>query len=136
MCSHCEKAVSDYGLGSDPARAVAALMHPPSKEDMDAREQWIAEQRAAYEAEQAEARTRLHVYLQDPDTGTDADDGEGAPSEIVVGLMHVRAANDLVIDYDFDRDGYRIRMSSEGPRDREDGQLVEVAFVPAWVKRT
>jgi hypothetical protein len=60
------------------------------------------------------------------------------PQEVEVDLIDVRAANSLVIDYDFDRDGYRLRMSTVFEFDSADGEpdegLVEVGFVPAWVK--
>jgi hypothetical protein len=59
------------------------------------------------------------------------------PTEIRIGLMDVRAASDILIDYDFDRDGYRIRMPTifEWKLDDEvcDEGLIEVAFIPAWV---
>jgi hypothetical protein len=59
----------------------------------------------------------------------------GNPSEVIVGLMDVRAADSLYISYDFDRDGWRIGMDETKEADwgmevvREN---VEVAFVPAW----
>lgn len=52
-----------------------------------------------------------------------------------IGLSHVRAADDLVIEYDGDRDGWVIRMDRTR---RMDGwsevveEAVEVAFIPAW----
>jgi hypothetical protein len=59
------------------------------------------------------------------------------PTEVRIGLMDVRAADDIVIDYDFDRDGYRIRMPTIHAWDIDDEVcdegLVEVAFIPAWV---
>jgi len=58
------------------------------------------------------------------------------PTEISVGLMHVRAADNIVIDYDFSRDGYRIRMRrrKEHPTSEDDCPLEEVAFVPSWIE--
>lgn len=58
---------------------------------------------------------------------------------IRVGLMDVRAASDLVIRYDFDRDGWAISMDETVDRGswmetiREN---VEVAFIPAWNEAT
>ena len=52
--------------------------------------------------------------------------------------MDVRAADDILIDYDFERDGYRIQMATVHEWDSvEDMQatgegLVEVAFAPSW----
>lgn len=63
---------------------------------------------------------------------------EDEPTAVRIGLEDVRAADDIVIDYDFDRDGYRIRMPTvhewtcSGPGDEG---LVEVAFVKAWAVR-
>lgn len=69
---------------------------------------------------------------------------DGAAKEIEVGLCDVRAANSIVVDYDFDRDGYRIRMQRfpepvisetciDGVTHIETAEdLIEVAFVPAW----
>lgn len=63
---------------------------------------------------------------------------------VEVGICDVRAANSIVVDYDFDRDGYRIRMLKYPQEERvvkEEGdfvqvecvdELVEVAFIPAW----
>ena len=52
-----------------------------------------------------------------------------------VSLIDVRAADDLIISYDFDRDGWRIGMD----RTRYTPGLMEVvteneevAFIPAW----
>ena len=66
---------------------------------------------------------------------TDIPRSEDQPITIHVGLDDVRAADDMVIDYDFDRDGYRIRMVRERREDNvdHDVELVEVAFVPARV---
>ena len=53
-----------------------------------------------------------------------------------VSLWDVRAADDLVISYDFDRDGYSIKMATVhewGVDEEPDPHLIEVAFVPAWV---
>ena len=53
-----------------------------------------------------------------------------------VSLIDVRAADNLIISYDFERDGWRIGMDLT--RDDDSGiiQVVkenqEVAFIPAW----
>ena len=59
----------------------------------------------------------------------------GNGDEIHVSLWDVRAADDLIISYDFDRDGWRIGMD----RTRYTPGLMvviseneEVAFIPAW----
>ena len=61
------------------------------------------------------------------------------PPRVHVGLMHVRAAMDISVEYDFDRDGYVIRMDKT--RDFPNGggcevieEAVEVAFIPAWLE--
>jgi hypothetical protein len=79
-----------------------------------------------------------HIDLWYPNVDLSAPRTENEPTEIHVGLMHVRAANDIVIDYDFERDGYRIRMrrseDRSAPREPDKCQLEEVAFVPAWLE--
>jgi hypothetical protein len=40
--------------------------------------------------------------------------------------MDVRAANNLVIEYDFDRDGWSIGQPDD------EGEVHEVAFAEAW----
>jgi hypothetical protein len=52
------------------------------------------------------------------------------PTMIVLGLDDVRAADDMFIDYDFERNGYRIRMVENEEWDEDGTGLVEVAFVP------
>ena len=71
--------------------------------------------------------TEHHVDLWYPRTD-DPNRTSDHPTSVRVGLMDVRAADDVVIDYDFDRDGYRIRMSAD-----VDAPLVEVAFVASSV---
>jgi hypothetical protein len=62
---------------------------------------------------------------------------ENEPTEIRVGLVDVRAADDIVIDYDFERNGYRIRMATIHdwhPDDKEcDEGFKEVGFIPAYI---
>jgi hypothetical protein len=61
------------------------------------------------------------------------------PTSVRISLMDVRAADDLIIDYDFDRDGYRVRMATvhewEPDETEFDPKLVEVAFIPSWVEK-
>jgi hypothetical protein len=58
------------------------------------------------------------------------------PTYVCVGLMDVRAADDIRISYDFDRDGWRIEQAStfKWPADDDvcDPDWQEVAFVQAW----
>lgn len=73
-----------------------------------------------------------HIDLYYPGTGV-----EGEVSEIHVGLVHTRAANDLIIRYDFERDGYAILMQPTREADgmaEEIGEPREVAFVEAWLE--
>lgn len=60
---------------------------------------------------------------------------EGNPTRLILALSDVRAAGELIVTYDFDRDGYCIQMDrtesvDDGAEWVED--LVEVAFIPAW----
>lgn len=60
------------------------------------------------------------------------------PKEIRVGLAHVRAANDLLISYDFDRDGWVIKMtptSDDSGMLEEIGPAEEIVFIDAWLER-
>ena len=77
-----------------------------------------------------------HIDLWYPRTGPHTPE---EPTSVRIGLVDVRAADDIVIDYDFERDGYRIRMAtihewSDVEEMEKVGEgLVEVAFVPSWV---
>jgi hypothetical protein len=55
-----------------------------------------------------------------------------------VGLMDVRAADDILIEYDFERDGYVIKQASKFVWDADDPvcdqDWQEVAFVQAWAR--
>lgn len=60
------------------------------------------------------------------------------PSVIEVGLMHVRAADNLRISYDFARDGWSIKQASTfswSVDEVEDEDWQEVAFVQAWGRK-
>jgi len=58
---------------------------------------------------------------------------------IVVGLSDVRAADDILIEYDFERDGYVIKQASvfEWSIDDKvfDPDWQEVAFIQAWGRK-
>lgn len=60
----------------------------------------------------------------------------GEAKAIQVGLCCVRAADDLRITYDFERDGWVIEQAQvfEWPADdfEQDPRWIEVAFVQAW----
>lgn len=61
----------------------------------------------------------------------------GNRTKITVGLSDVRAADDLAITYDFDRDGWSISREVKIQRDgymEDTGQWVEVSFVAAWTE--
>lgn len=49
---------------------------------------------------------------------------EGSIPTVIVSLSDVRAADDLVIGYDFDRDGWTIARAEEPER--------ELSFIQAW----
>lgn len=52
---------------------------------------------------------------------------------VTVDLMDVRAARDIKIRYDFDRDGYVISAQSGEPNEMtSETPYTEVAFVAAW----
>lgn len=56
---------------------------------------------------------------------------EGNVNKIIVGLTDVRAADSIQIEYDFDRDGWVIKMDKTREMEVIEEE-VEVAFVPAW----
>jgi hypothetical protein len=64
---------------------------------------------------------------------------EGNPDAIIVSLSDVRAADDLTIKYDFERDGWVISRDILDQLDdlqaSEITEHIEVAFVPAWSDR-
>ena len=81
----------------------------------------------------------LHVDLWYPNIEREPKDPPRTfdhPVAVQVGLMHVRAADDIRIEYDFARDGYVIKQGSifEWPADDKvcDRDWQEVAFVEAW----
>jgi hypothetical protein len=59
------------------------------------------------------------------------------PLRVTIGIMDVRAANSIAIEYDFKRDGYVIRMDRTkcyGTGCDVVEENVEVAFIPAWLE--
>lgn len=56
-------------------------------------------------------------------------------SKVRLGLMHVRAVDDLLIEFDFDRNGWSIKQEPvvyDGGCMDVVGEPEEVAFVDAW----
>jgi len=64
---------------------------------------------------------------------------EGNPKKVEVELLEVRAADGILIEYDFDRDGYSIKQASTFSWHDEDTVMdpdwQEVAFIEAWARR-
>jgi len=71
----------------------------------------------------------LHIDLWYPRVGDN-------PRAIHIGLMDVRAADDLRIEYDFERDGWIVKQARVFRWDADDEvcdpQWIEVAFIEAW----
>ena len=59
-------------------------------------------------------------------------DMEAEPTYVRIGLYHVRAADDVRISYDFDRDGWKVEQDKRAHLDGIDEEWTEVAFVEAW----
>lgn len=58
-------------------------------------------------------------------------------SAVEVGLCDVRAAGSIRVEYNFERDGYRIlqqRVKHHDGWSEETGEWVEAAFVSAWLE--
>ena len=53
------------------------------------------------------------------------------PQAVIVGLMDIRAADNIRITYDFDRDGWVIAQEPIA-KNGEIGLWQEVAFIQAW----
>jgi hypothetical protein len=54
---------------------------------------------------------------------------------LVIGLMDVRAADNIRVSYDFDRDGWRIEQEeimTDNGHYQSTGVWIEVAFIQAW----
>jgi gentisate 1,2-dioxygenase len=60
-------------------------------------------------------------------------------TQVEVGLVHVRAADSILIRYDFNRDGYQILQASKFSWEAGDPvcdpDWQEVAFVQAWARQ-
>lgn len=58
------------------------------------------------------------------------------PKYIEVGLMDVRAADNVRLSYDFERDGWKVEQAAVFAWDIndevQDAEWAEVAFIPAW----
>ena len=67
----------------------------------------------------------LHVTLSYPRV-------EGNTNTIRIELGDVRAADDLIIRYDFDRDGWSISRDIVNDDHHPVAEDQEVAFIPAW----
>lgn len=92
------------------------------------------------------ARVEKCVTLKYPYEASDAVDALNVDIEyprhrrlkyVRVGLCDVRAADDILIGYDFDRDGYvihqqRRRRVGGGSEPLDHEQWEEVAFIEAW----
>lgn len=65
---------------------------------------------------------------------------DGNQSDIHVYLDDVRAADGLLISYDFERDGWVIKQASKSEWDESDEvcdpDWQEVAFIKAWARET
>lgn len=57
---------------------------------------------------------------------------EGNTNTIRIELGDVRAADDLIIRYDFDRDGWSISRDIVNEDQHRVAEDQEVAFIPAW----
>jgi hypothetical protein len=70
--------------------------------------------------------------------GIDRSRAPDEPNEIRVGLMDVRSALDIIIDYDYTRDGFRIRRATihkwSIDDEIQDEGLTEIAFIPAYTE--
>lgn len=74
----------------------------------------------------------LHIDLWYPDVPN------SDVSKLVIGLMDVRAADDIRVSYDKDRDGWKIEQASIFEWDADDKvcdpDWQEVAFIQAWAR--
>lgn len=66
----------------------------------------------------------------------DGERDQEQPQEIEIELVDVRAADSILVSYDFDRDGYVIKQASRFCWNSEDlvcdADWQEVAFIKAW----
>lgn len=49
-----------------------------------------------------------------------------------IGLMDVRATDDLIVSFDFERDGWKIEQETGEDDVNGETEKVEVAFVKSW----
>ena len=63
---------------------------------------------------------------------------EGSPKFVQVGLIDVRAADDVRLHYDFDRNGWVVEQASifswSSDETKFDMDWKEVAFIKAWAR--
>lgn len=65
---------------------------------------------------------------------------EGNVNAIEIELMSVRAANSILVEFDFDRNGWKVSMATKNSWTEEeaaggcDPGYEEVAFINAWEK--
>lgn len=63
---------------------------------------------------------------------------EDNATHLQLGMCHVRAADDIRIRYDFDRDGWSVEQSKWFEWDADDEECdpdwQEVAFIKAWAR--
>lgn len=61
------------------------------------------------------------------------------PRALQIALMHVRAADDIQVSYDFERNGWVIKQASvfswDEDDDSSDEDWQEVAFIQAWGRK-
>jgi hypothetical protein len=79
----------------------------------------------------------LHLDLVYPNIADDP--SVGRIRKIQIGLMDVRAADDIRISYDFERDGWKIeqeKINTNQGHYTGTGEWVEVAFIEAWANET
>lgn len=73
-----------------------------------------------------------HVHLWYPGVNNN-------PQALQIALIHVRAADDIQVSYDFERDGWVIKQASVFSWDEDDASCdedwQEVAFIQAWDRK-
>ena len=59
-------------------------------------------------------------------------------NKVLIGLCDVRASDGILVEYDFDRDGWSIKQASTFSWDANDGvcdpDYQEVAFIQSWAR--
>lgn len=87
---------------------------------------------AVFDFEVVHAAGHLGVEMWYPER----DDKGMGQSEIHIGLMDIRAADSILVRYDYNRDGWMILQASVFEWDIDDEKCdpgwKEAAFIPAW----